>query len=602
MQYVDYVEIENFKGLGSKVRISLGNPSVLIGPNNAGKTTVLQALSLWSRAVKAWVAKKGSGHQKAKRDAVGINRLLIMDIPVRETRYFWTATRIVANRKNVPFNITVGVRMEEGVVSPLTMLFTYRDPETLYSRPSDECMGAVQLLECAAKLNFNLLYPMSALTGGADGHVEEPMLTEGRINVYLGQGQTAQVLRNLCYKVWDASRDDWTHIVRMMNRKFAFSLREPYFDEARGAITLDYSQVDVAEPLELSLAGRGVQQMLLILVYLYSHKSSILMIDEPDAHLEILRQKQVYLVLKDAAEVNHCQILIATHSEVILDEAVETNLTCIVNGVVSDLSSASEVKTTLRSLGVQHYYKAMIAKRLLITEGSTDVEMLRAFAKKREHPAAKVLGERLFTYFTQTQESEESTDIAERVDRASMKDLNFHRYYSTLKGLVPDLQGVAFLDGDGKPHLPTRSNNGLSVVYWRRYELENYFMTPDRLERFVIAEIGKREGELFAVSDACRSDIREAMRDTLARHLFKGNTKQVEEFYSLTHEMQDTLLQNVKMSAFAEAFFERFAEIHHTSVLVNKGGYYRIIELMNPAEIDEEVVSALDLIAKTFSV
>ena len=66
--------------------------------------------------------------------------------------------------------------------------------------------------------------------------------------------------------------------------------------------------------------------------------------------------------------------------------------------------------------------------------------------------------------------------------------------------------------------------------------------------------------------------------------------------------MQDTLLQNVKMSAFAEAFFERFAEIHHTSVLVNKGGYYRIIELMNPAEIDEEVVSALDLIAKTFSV
>ena len=87
MQYIDYVEIENFKGLGSKVRVTLGNPSVLIGPNNAGKTTALQALSLWGRAVRAWIARKGSGHQKSKRDAVGINRLLIMDIPVKETRY-----------------------------------------------------------------------------------------------------------------------------------------------------------------------------------------------------------------------------------------------------------------------------------------------------------------------------------------------------------------------------------------------------------------------------------------------------------------------------------------------------------------------------------
>lgn len=43
MTYVDWVEIENFKGLNDKVKIPLGNPSVVIGPNNAGKTTVLQA-------------------------------------------------------------------------------------------------------------------------------------------------------------------------------------------------------------------------------------------------------------------------------------------------------------------------------------------------------------------------------------------------------------------------------------------------------------------------------------------------------------------------------------------------------------------------------
>lgn len=601
MQYIDYVEIENFKGLGPKIHINFGNPSVLIGPNNSGKTTVLQALSLWGRAIRAWIAKKGSGHQKSKRDAVGINRLLIMDIPVKETRYFWTATRIIANRKTIPFKITVGVRMDEGVTRPLSMLFTYRDSETLYSRPSDECMGDVVLLELAANLNFNLLYPMSALAGGTDGHVEETMLTEGRINVYLGQGQTAQVLRNLCYKVWSSSREDWEKIVAMMNRMFGFHLGDPNFDEARGSITLEYKQVGMDEPLELSLAGRGVQQMLLILVYLYSHKNGVMMIDEPDAHLEILRQKQVYIVLKDAAYATGCQILIATHSEVILDESVDTNLTCIVNGTVSDLSSASEVKTTLRSLGVQHYYKAMISKRLLITEGGTDVEMLRAFARKLNHPAAEILESRIFTYYTQTQEPESVTEVTERLDQVSMNGINFHRYYSILKSLVPSLQGIAFQDGDGKKHKQEKKGNGLVVVFWNRYELENYFITSSRLTQFVVNEIAKREGELFAVSEQCRNDIAKAMDETLQSRVFNGDMLKVKEYHSLTPGMQESFLQNVKMSAFAEEFFEHFAKIHHSSILVNKGGYYRIIDLMNPSEVDHEIVDALDLIVNVFT-
>ena len=37
-------------------------------------------------------------------------------------------------------------------------------------------------------------------------------------------------------------------------------------------------------------------QMLLVFAYLYSHKRSVLLVDEPDAHLEILRQKQVFVM------------------------------------------------------------------------------------------------------------------------------------------------------------------------------------------------------------------------------------------------------------------------------------------------------------------
>ena len=36
----------NFKRFG-EIKVELGNPVVFIGPNNSGKTTALQALSLW---------------------------------------------------------------------------------------------------------------------------------------------------------------------------------------------------------------------------------------------------------------------------------------------------------------------------------------------------------------------------------------------------------------------------------------------------------------------------------------------------------------------------------------------------------------------------
>ena len=124
------------------------------------------------------------------------------------------------------------------------------------------------------------------------------------------------------------------------------------------------------------------------------------MIDEPDAHLEILRQRQVYTILQEVIAKNNSQVIIATHSEVILDEAVDTNLSFIFNGQSLNLAADNVIKSTLRNLGVEHYYKARISPHLLIVEGSTDIAMLREFAKKLNHPAIRYLDERLFTYYT----------------------------------------------------------------------------------------------------------------------------------------------------------------------------------------------------------
>lgn len=45
--------VRNFKRFGT-VEVDLGSPVVFIGPNNSGKTSVMQALVLWDIGLKRW--------------------------------------------------------------------------------------------------------------------------------------------------------------------------------------------------------------------------------------------------------------------------------------------------------------------------------------------------------------------------------------------------------------------------------------------------------------------------------------------------------------------------------------------------------------------
>lgn len=57
MKHLHYVELANFKRYGETQRIELDHPAVLIGPNNCGKTSLLQAFALWSIGLRTWNPK-----------------------------------------------------------------------------------------------------------------------------------------------------------------------------------------------------------------------------------------------------------------------------------------------------------------------------------------------------------------------------------------------------------------------------------------------------------------------------------------------------------------------------------------------------------------
>lgn len=332
----------------------------MIGPNNCGKTTAIQAIALWSQAVKTWFDTRKDSKAK-ERTSTSLNRLNLVSVPVPRTRHFWHNATVRQGTKDVPLVITLGL-WHDNKVEPLTMRFRNQGEELLYCTPDAAVIQNMELIAHAASLNVELLYPMSGL------ETEEAVLQPGRIDVLLGQGQTAQVLRNLCLMVAKSQPEDWQRITQLMRRLFAVDLGTPV-ENARGAIELRYKQSQVKDELDVALSGRGFQQMLLIFAYLYSHKSSVLLVDEPDAHLEILRQKQVYVLLRDIANENQSQVVLVTHSEVIRDESLDKNLTLLLEGQADDVAAKKDIRNTLKHLGAAHYLKARDRGYALYVEG-----------------------------------------------------------------------------------------------------------------------------------------------------------------------------------------------------------------------------------------
>ena len=377
----------NFKNFG-EVEIELGNPVVFIGPNNSGKTTALQALALWEIGLKRWNENRKGKTNPEKRPGVVINRRDLISVPVPDARLLWRNLK-VRDPQNVRIDIivegvTAGKKWECGLE------FDYANQESFYCRPlrmpEIDKKGTQRMLVPHEAGDFSVAFlpPMSGLTSN------ETRLDEGAVNVRIGEGRTAEVLRNLCYQV---SQNDqkWETLCEKVHSLFGVYLDKPEYIPERGEVSMNYTD-EFGISFDLSSSGRGLQQTLLLLAYIAAHPRSVLLLDEPDAHLEILRQRQIYQVLTELAAEHDSQIVAASHSEVILNEAADRDVVIAFLGTPHRIDDrGSHLLKSLRTIGFEQYYQAEQQGWVLYLEGSTDLAILHAFAKKLGHPAEKKL-------------------------------------------------------------------------------------------------------------------------------------------------------------------------------------------------------------------
>lgn len=319
--------------------------------------------------------------------------------------------------------------------------------------------------------------------------------------------------------------------------------------------------------------------------------------DEPDAHLEMLRQRQVYVLLRDVAAINGCQVVLVTHSEVMLGEALDHNLSLILDGKVDALASKTDIRNALKHFGTEHYVRARETGHVLYVEGSTDVDMLKAFARKLAHPVAERLddGSRLNVYYLQDNFPSVRRDADEELVRVEGGyGMGAREHFHSLSSMLPGLRGLVLFDHDGTPRKEARIGS-LRELQWRRYEPENYFISPELLERYASEKLG---GERVATSSGIMGQLMEEL-------IFIENPEALNEYLRADATMRLAFwraqTQHLKLSTFAEEYFRRLGRETKTPMLLRKGALHQLIEWCDPAELNGDVEAKLNALLELFA-
>ncbi|MBI5438750.1 MAG: AAA family ATPase [Nitrosomonadales bacterium] len=532
--------IENFKKF-ERAEIELGHDTILfVGQNNGGKTTALQALSLWSFLAQQWQTKKGGGKAK-KRTGAPIPRNEVWAAPVREARMLWN-NGDVKDRESKPVNIRITVFGVNGEPWEYGMEATYSNQELLFCKPT---IPGIQPPKEAGSV-FHLP-PLSGV------QTSEKRIDLGAQLRVIGEGRPGEILRNLLWQLHENSPGKWSDLKERVRNLFGMELLPIHYNElADPDINVYYRPVlpekkKIKTPLEIASAGSGFLQFLLLAAFMYVHEESILLIDEPDSHMHVFLQRGMFDWIQEIARKNGSQLIISTHSEVLVNGTTDLErITTFFGGCPKKpaLRSRSLIHA-LREVSPLEVINTEWKKRIFFAEGETDLRVLKAWADTMKHPILPLL------------------------DNINFRPLNTNEI-GTAKKQFTALQEViegrllAFCLRDGGVSRTKDLPQDFHVYYWHRKEIESYLIHPAVLMRFI---------EKRGILPLFQKSAEDYLKDNLPPKVYRDPI-------------------NKSIDGNGSDFLEGFFDI--LRLPVSKGEYWEIAQAMNKDEIPQEVREVLD--------
>lgn len=470
------LRMANFRGF-QQFRVNFSRCNYLIGPNNAGKSTILTALRLSDTLLRyAYRRNPDFGISDNGRYVLGypisLSEYPALRDSIRYESYADEATRLEITWTNQAK--LVAVWPEEAAASEAPYFYL----ETL--------PGLQPKTTKAVRLTFPAMGVIPVLT--PIEHTET-LLQDKYLKQSVSTRLSSRHFRNNLYSLQEnqASRDFYDMVTKWTEE---VSLEEVTLRQSDEGFCLDlfYGEPDSRIPKELVWAGDGIQIWLQILYHLVRIvDNDAVVLDEPEVYLHPDLQRRLVRVLEDSGK----QIIMATHSAEIMAE-IDPADTILID---KKLPKAIRTKTAALEealgtvLGTQfnlRLAKALRSNVVVFVEGN-ELQLLR--------PLFRTL--KLTSLVRET-----------RVSFVDLGGFSMWTHLQPFEWFVKDLlkesvTSFVLLDRDYRSDEQVISlerdllASGLIGHVWRRKEIESYLVTPS----IVAAATKMPKDEIKAILD-----------------------------------------------------------------------------------------------------
>ena len=487
---ITQLTLRNFKSVGEQV-YRFTDFDLLVGRNNSGKSTVLQALAIWQFCVDEFHRAKRSG-------STGIQIVLpnFTALPVPEFNLLWKdrTDRVYPKGTKKLNYILIEILVEwsesEGKTQTFGVQLRYHSPQTMYAIPAGGWAAFRDCEKSGPLPRIAYVPPFSGLEPA------EKWLDKAPIRQQVGKGQPGSVLRNLLLQVWrppgagnksEAGRvakglpvpPDWTELASVVKRWFSVDLTPPQYDSAKDVhIAVEYKQS--GKTYDLISGGSGFHQTMTLLAFLYGYQPTTILLDEPDAHLHVNLQRELLDYFKKKSAEKNVQFLIATHAEEFAKGVDAQQIVSLLRQKPTRIESTPAILRAMADVSNEEIARLVGAPYITYVEGQSDERILRAWAEQcgalpvMDKVCFKVMGG------------------GSKLEMQRQGDAHFN----ALIQVVPGVKRLMLFDRDDAAFHPADDNPVL--VEWKRRNVENYLLVPTAWRRVALQLLESPDEDLFS--------------------------------------------------------------------------------------------------------
>jgi predicted ATPase len=489
--------LKNFKSIEEQT-YEFDKFDLLVGRNNSGKSTILQALAIWQFCVDEF-------HRIKRKGGTGKQIVLpnFTALPVPEFNLLWrekTDRRypIKGSKKLEYVLIEIHIAWITEGPEPKELSFgvqlRYASPQTIYAIPLE---GWEYFRELEGNPNqSNSLLPMLAYVPPFSGlEPNEEWRDDGILRKQVGKAQPGGVLRNLLLRVWENDKKDWSEIKRVIQQWFSVELKEPKYEKGVDTqIICEYKQGD--KFYDIISGGSGFHQTLTLLAFFYGYKPTTILLDEPDAHLHVNLQREILDYFKNQNKLQrNTQFLIATHAEEFIQGVDPRQIISLLHKIPRRIESKPAILTAMADVSNLEITQLseLTIPILLYVEGETDERLLRGWANSL----------RIQDYLNQVCFRVMSGGSKEKMKSDS------DRHFKGVQQIIPSAKRLVLFDYDEESTFHPDANN--PVLYeWGRKNIENYLLVTDAWIRAALQKIGMTDEDNFS------TPLKDLIRDFFA--------------------------------------------------------------------------------------